>query len=207
MLRRSSVQIQPLHWQRCPVMWRRLSLWPQDFGRTPMFLAYVGGLEDDGDFMLEVHFEANGNWRRYDDDDADDVVKRWMLDKNQKFFHNVQMQRMSGGCLCPEGKEVRFVGQAISSEPMVWIWRHCKTSETEPGICQETWKLCLLERPHPWKFTAGTQKMKGLRRWFSFFKEVIFRFHVMSPAFVSPFVFLVVGRPVPPISQCLGRWT
>ena len=59
------MRIQPLHWQRCPVMWRRLSLWPQDFGRTAVVgpLAYVGGLEDEGDFMLGVHFEANGNWR------------------------------------------------------------------------------------------------------------------------------------------------
>ena len=52
---------------------------------------------------------------------------------------------------------------------MVWIWRDCKTSEGR--------------NLHTWKLTTGIRKMKGLRRWVSCFKQVIFRFHVMPLRF------------------------
>lgn len=104
------------------------------------------------------------------------------------FFHNVQMQRMSGWCLCPEGKEVFFVGQVISSGPMVWIWWDCKTSEARN--LPETWKLCLLERPHPWKFMAGTQKNEGFKKMILLFQRGDFQ----VSCYVTPVCFPVFSR-------------
>ena len=97
----------------------------------------------------------------------------------------------------------RFVKTRSSIIMFQWKTGPWKMSKQSRKILILSFSTSLIgERPHFWKFTAGTH----LRRWFSFFKEVSFRFHVMPPPFVSPF-FLVVGRPVPPISQCLGRWT